>query len=243
MTSHHYLISISGNPEGYVPGETYRIVVQNSANSPVLHTFKEFSLALEHEQKTPNVGALALVDSLTKFSGDCPNVIIQTNTLPKSKVEVLWTAPPEGSGCISLKATIVESMDVWYSEEGDLVKTLCEETTDSTEVQPEILEECCACQEAKYEVVFEGLWSRNTFPNNFPDDEWKTRFSDVIGASHDNSYVLFSSEDKASEAIKELAESGNTKLVEDDLKASVSLVVIVYGYCLLASHTATCLPN
>lgn len=41
------------------------------------------------------------------------------------------------------------------------------------------MEECCACDEAKYELTFEGLWSRHTHPKDFPSNGWLTRFSDV----------------------------------------------------------------
>ena len=45
---------------------------------------------------------------------------------------------------------------------------------------------CTACHEAKYELIFEGIWSRHTHPKDFPVDEWRTRFSKLIGASHSN---------------------------------------------------------
>lgn len=28
--------------------------------------------------------------------------------------------------------------------------------------------ECCACDEAKYEMVFDGIWSPRTHPKDFP---------------------------------------------------------------------------
>lgn len=132
-----------------------------------------------------------------------------------------WTAPESGSGCVILKASIVEATKHWFSDD-DLFKKICEHHDDSTDVQPDILERCNACTEAKYEVTFEGLWSRNTFPHNFPDDAWKTRFSDMIGASHDIDYEFWSYNGKASEALKELAENGNTAPIEEDLKNNVS---------------------
>ena len=45
---------------------------------------------------------------------------------------------------------------------------------------------CTACKEAKYELIFEGIWSRHTHPKDFPVDEWRTQFSKLIGASHSN---------------------------------------------------------
>jgi spondin-1 len=53
---------------------------------------------------------------------------------------------------------VIENKDQWYSDEGALSKTLCEELANSGNSQPLILEECKACDEAKYELTFEGLW-------------------------------------------------------------------------------------
>nr|CAI5844180.1 unnamed protein product [Callosobruchus analis] len=65
--------------------------------------------------------------------------------------QVYWTAPPRDSGCIVLKATVIESRENWFSEDGRLTRKLCEESADQN-VQPERLERCTACSEAKYEV-------------------------------------------------------------------------------------------
>lgn len=61
-------------------------------------------------------------------------------------------APPTGSGCVAIRATVVETKDIWYSEDGGLSKILCEEISENDDIQPNILKQCCACDEAKYEV-------------------------------------------------------------------------------------------
>lgn len=67
--------------------------------------------------------------------------------------QVLWIAPPPGSGCVTIKATVVEHRDVWYMDDTSLSKTICEDTSQgSSHEQPPILSKCCACYEAKYEV-------------------------------------------------------------------------------------------
>lgn len=69
--------------------------------------------------------------------------------------QVLWTAPPSGSGCVTIKATVVEHRDVWYMDDTALSKTICEDMSQgSSHEQPPILSKCCACFEAKYEVSF-----------------------------------------------------------------------------------------
>ncbi|KAL7050163.1 hypothetical protein ACKWTF_003970 [Chironomus riparius] len=103
-------------------------------------------------------------------------------------------------------------------DEGTLSKTLCEDNTDSGDSQPLILEECRACDEAKYELTFEGLWSRNTHPKDFPSNGWLTKFSDVIGASHTTEYRFWTYGEPASEGLKEVAEHGSTRQLERELK-------------------------
>jgi hypothetical protein len=84
--------------------------------------------------------------------------------------------------------------------------------------QPAILDKCCACDEAKYELVFEGLWSKYTHPDDFPENYWLAYFSDIIGASHSNDFQMWAKDSFASEGVKELAEIGSTKKLESELK-------------------------
>lgn len=63
-----------------------------------------------------------------------------------------WRAPPAGSGCVTIKAIVVESSELWYEGGEPLKKVLCEEVPQTDDTQPNALEQCCACHEAKYEV-------------------------------------------------------------------------------------------
>ena len=45
--------------------------------------------------------------------------------------------------------------DIWSENDGRLGVRLCEEKNEEEESN-EIQTECCACEEAKYEVIFEG---------------------------------------------------------------------------------------
>jgi hypothetical protein len=48
-----------------------------------------------------NVGSFTLVGSnIAKYSNHCPNAIIQVSSLRKTEINVTWTAPPPGSGCV-----------------------------------------------------------------------------------------------------------------------------------------------
>jgi spondin-1 len=94
--------------------------------------------------------------------------------------------------CLVFKATVIEHRDVWFSDEGYLNKVLCADDAEQGENAQQALEECKACHEAKYELTFEGLWSRQTHPKDFPDNGWLTKFSDIIGASHEKDHPFWS---------------------------------------------------
>lgn len=58
----------------------------------------------------------------------------------------------------------METTDTWYMDDSNLVLNMCQDLKAEADDQGPILAECCACDEAKFEVTFEGLWSRNTHP-------------------------------------------------------------------------------
>ena len=89
----------------------------------------------------------------TRFSPRCPNLVENTNTNVKTLVEVTWVAPSTtGNGCVLIKATVTQHRDVWFMDDGFLTKRICEEEVDDVDTQPTIMDPCCACDEAKYEV-------------------------------------------------------------------------------------------
>lgn len=53
----------------------------------------------------------------------------------------------------SFRATVVEHRDVWYMDDGLLSRELCEDIRENQDEQPEVIDPCCACDEAKYEVI------------------------------------------------------------------------------------------
>ncbi|XP_042243075.1 spondin-1-like isoform X2 [Homarus americanus] len=221
-----FKIKISGNPQKYVPGEVYTVSVQGWRTQYSVQKFTGFLLVVEASQSPVNifgpqsVGTFQLYgDALTMHSDDCPNAVTQTSSIPKSEIQILWTAPPAGSGCVRFRATVVENRDVWYMDDGELTKELCEEVQESDDMQPEVIYDCCACDEAKYEVTFEGLWSRHTHPKDFPTNEWLTHFSDIIGASHSADYHVWKYGDYASDGLHQVAEWGSTRMLESELKS------------------------
>lgn len=41
------------------------------------------------------------------------------------------------------------------------------------------------------QFIFEGIWSNETHPRDYPFAVWLTHFSDVIGASHDTNFSFW----------------------------------------------------
>ena len=65
----------------------------------------------------------------------------------------MWVAPSKGSGCVRLSAMIYEGKDSWYVDAGGLTKIVCEQKADKMKKSFND-DECCACEEAKYNVSF-----------------------------------------------------------------------------------------
>jgi hypothetical protein len=221
-----FQISMSGNPRLYRSGQTYDIslfgvTTEEGDMQPVRKNFINFMIVAESDRlstDSPQLGTFQLkpTDAMTKFSHRCSHAVEATSAINKEEVSVLWTAPEPGSGCISLKAMVVERPDVWYMDEGSLEYVICEDESPRASV-PTILP-CYACDEAKYEVIFEGLWSRHTHPKDFPRDEWQTQFSHLIGASHDINYGMWKYGEEATPSLIALAEQGRTRNLEIEMK-------------------------
>ncbi|XP_077292585.1 spondin-1-like [Arctopsyche grandis] len=231
-----FALNMSSNGFGYLPNAEYTVSLYGQR--VMLDKFIGFMIVAESEGKESSdvipphkrkAGNFQIVgDSLTQYSDKCQNAVTQTSHMAKNLVEVLWIAPPSGSGCVTIKATVLEDRDVWFMDDTALSKTLCENTQGSAHMQPPIVEPCCACDEAKYEVTFEGLWSRHTHPKDFPSNGWSTRFSDIIGASHTADYRFWDYDQQASEGLRQLAEHGATTVLESELKnESTSIRTII----------------
>lgn len=218
-----YQIKINENPEKYVPGKLYTIYLMGSRslNSRVQH-FTRFTISVESAKdkqniSPQNVGGFQLYgDNLSKFNDECINTISETNSFPKTEVFFMWSAPPPGSGCVTFRAMVLEDADHWYSDDGRLSKTFCEQTDNDIKFEEQ---DCCSCDEAKYSLIFEGIWSKTTHPKDFPFSLWLTHFSDVIGASHEKNFTFWGEGQIASEGFRSLAEWGSVRLMETELRA------------------------
>ncbi|CAB3235618.1 unnamed protein product [Arctia plantaginis] len=213
-----YRLIINGDVERYAPGERYVVTLVGSRTHDVVQQFTRFRMILDPLDpaavRAPSKqGQFQLfADTLTKFDEECTNSVVEADDLPKTEVQVMWKAPPSGSGCVLLKAMIFENSSRWYAEDGQLTKRVCEDTS-------LLNSECCACDAAKYKMVFEGLWSPATHPKNFPVEAmWLTHFSDVIGATHRKNFKFWGEGEIASDGFRSLAEWGSVGLMERELR-------------------------
>ncbi|XP_014483315.1 PREDICTED: spondin-1 [Dinoponera quadriceps] len=205
----------------YMPNTRYSVTLQIDGTDMLHRKFTRFLISAEAENAndTADVGVFDLQDDMmTKFADNCANAVVETSKVLKEQITVTWTSPSEGSGCILLRATVVETPDTWYMDDFDLILNMCQDSKAEADDQGPVLPDCCACQEAKYEVTFEGLWSRNTHPKDFPSKSWLIRFSDVIGASHTRNYSFWHYNGMASVGLRQVAEHGSTRKLEGELK-------------------------
>ncbi|CAH2062716.1 unnamed protein product, partial [Iphiclides podalirius] len=213
-----YRLILNGEVERYAPGKRYVVTLVGSRTHDVVQQFTRFKLVLDPldpaaPRSISKQGQFQLfADTLTKFDEECFNSVVEADDLPKTEVQVMWKAPQTGSGCVLLKAMVYENASLWYSEDGQLTKRVCEDTSLS-------VPDCCACDDAKYKMVFEGLWSPQTHPKDFPvQAAWLTHFSDVIGATHPKNFSFWGEGLIASDGFRSLAEWGSVGLLERELR-------------------------
>ncbi|CAH0714705.1 unnamed protein product, partial [Brenthis ino] len=155
----------------------------------------------------------------------CTNSVIQTDITPKISVEVIWKAPPKNNKCVTIFAVLAVRPDVWYNFDGPLSKRVCEDRRNMEDMQPTENNNCITCEDARYLLTFDGIWSFNTHPYMFPSSRELARFSDVVGASHNNNFKLYRFNSDASEGLKMLAEQGNTTKLELEILKQLGISV------------------
>lgn len=73
-----------------------------------------------------------------------------------------------------------------------------------------------------FQMTFEGIWSNETHPRDFPFAVWLTHFSDIIGGSHESNFSFWGENHIATDGFKSLAEWGSARLLETELRSKVS---------------------
>ncbi|KAK1804591.1 hypothetical protein P4O66_020585 [Electrophorus voltai] len=189
-------LRVEGDPETYQPGSTYRVSLYTSSPS----FFRGFILLALREGREGDVpgdfaGNFKIIDEGdTRFMNACPLAVTETMPRRRTRMQVLWTAPPAGSGCVVLRARITQKKSVHSFDEGSLFRKLCEKVcvcvyeccvcvccvlcvcVYECSVYPlhtteKPLQGCCACGTAKYRLAFYGNWSEKVHPKDYPR-EW-----------------------------------------------------------------------
>ncbi|XP_048480528.1 spondin-1-like [Plutella xylostella] len=222
-------LTVVGIKDSYIPEQLYRVKLSETDGES---RFTLFVISAEGDLKpdernprrliSQDPGELRPQDPLeAKFSDRCPYSVEQANSGFKEAVEVYWQAPPSNSGCVTLRAMVAENENVWYEDGGPLTARICEDVQQPDDVTPQLNYECSVCDEAKYEVSFTGIWSRNTHPPQFPENDWVPRYSDLVGASHSADFVLWAPGTLATPGMRDLAEHANTTQLEAEIREKI----------------------
>ncbi|XP_022829704.1 spondin-1-like isoform X2 [Spodoptera litura] len=241
----HYRISVSGEPDLFLPGELYTVSLQGIDSGQGPTPFIGFTIWVEVKSDQPKIdkatnqsnetkaanltlGTFQAYDAQAKIVEVCSPSVDNATAHPKTEVQVIWNAP-SGMGvstpemCVRVCARVGPYPGVGAAGGGwsVLARELCSAPAAPHYLAklPPIIEPCCACDEAKYEVTFECLWSRNTHPREFPPESAHAHFGDVIGASHTAQFRVWQEGRVASPGVRRLADDGTTVALEKELKA------------------------
>ncbi|XP_066505539.1 spondin-1b [Hoplias malabaricus] len=211
-----FRLRIEGDPVTYQPGSTYRVSLYTSSPS----YFRGFTLiAVKEGREGFNLddfaGSFKIIDEEdTQFMGSCLPAVTESIPRRRTRIQVFWTAPPTGTGCVVLKASIVQKKIIYFQEEGSLTWRFCERDPLATTETP--LADCCACGTAKYRLTFYGNWSEKVHPKDYP--RRANHWSALIGASHSKNYMLWEYGGFASEGVRQVAEFGSPVKMEEEIR-------------------------
>ncbi|XP_034827310.1 spondin-1-like isoform X2 [Maniola hyperantus] len=224
-----FKLVVDGSEGTYIPEQLYIVKIIETDDES---RFTGFMISAEGDikpdPKNPRrvislyPGELRPLNPLTaKFSDRCLYSVEHTMSSPKSSVEVYWQAPQSGNGCITLRAMVVENEDVWFEDGAPLTQILCEDMRQPDDVTPQLNYECQICDEAKYELTFTGIWSRNTHPRLYPENDWLPRYSDLVGASHAADFILWTPGSLVTEGFRDFAEHANGSKLEGEIREKI----------------------
>nr|XP_046249804.1 spondin-1b isoform X2 [Scatophagus argus] len=224
---HEFRLRVEGDPETYQPGSTYRVVLL--ATSPAY--FRGFTLIALKEGREGTTdddytGQFQIIDEDdTQFMTNCAPAVTESTPRRRTRIQVFWTAPPAGTGCVILKASIVQKRIIYFQDEGSLTIRLCEKERVPGEATEAPAMECCACGTAKYRLTFYGNWSEKVHPKDYP--RRANHWSALIGASHSRGYVLWEYGGYASEGVRQVAEFGSPIKMEEEIRRKGDEVMTV----------------
>uniref|UniRef100_A0A5F9D5H6 Spondin-1 n=1 Tax=Oryctolagus cuniculus TaxID=9986 RepID=A0A5F9D5H6_RABIT len=222
-----FSLRVEGDPDFYKPGTSYRVTL--SAAPPSY--FRGFTLIAlkenrEGDKEEDHAGTFQIIDEEeTQFMSNCPVAVTESTPRRRTRIQVFWIAPPTGTGCVILKASIVQKRIIYFQDEGSLTKKLCEQDSTFDGVTDKPILDCCACGTAKYRLTFYGNWSEKTHPKDYP--RRANHWSAIIGGSHSKNYVLWEYGGYASEGVKQVAELGSPVKMEEEIRQQSDEVLTV----------------
>ncbi|XP_015451989.1 spondin-1 isoform X2 [Pteropus alecto] len=222
-----FSLRVEGDPDFYKPGTSYRVTL--SAATPSY--FRGFTLIAlkenrEGDKEEDHAGTFQIIDEEeTQFMSNCPVAVTESTPRRRTRIQVFWIAPPAGTGCVILKASIVQKRIIYFQDEGSLTKKLCEQDSTFDGVTDKPILDCCACGTAKYRLTFYGNWSEKTHPKDYP--RRANHWSAIIGGSHSKNYVLWEYGGYASEGVKQVAELGSPVKMEEEIRQQSDEVLTV----------------
>nr|XP_020652871.1 spondin-1 [Pogona vitticeps] len=222
-----FSLRVEGEPDFYKPGNSYRVTL--SAATPAY--FRGFTLIAlkegkEGDREEDHAGTFQIIDEEeTQFMSNCPVAVTESTPRRRTRIQVFWTAPSSGTGCVILKASIVQKRIIYFQDEGSLTKRLCEQDSALEGVTDKPILDCCACGTAKYRLTFYGNWSEKTHPKDYP--RRANHWSAIIGGSHSKNYVLWEYGGYASEGVKQVAELGSPVKMEEEIRQQSDEVLTV----------------
>ncbi|CAF4293399.1 unnamed protein product [Rotaria socialis] len=235
-----FRITVEGSFKAYVPGRTYKLTLNGFKNQFYQASFKEFMIIAvpstwSDEQPYRPIGHFELLQSTNNNDDSMQEAVISQRNCPggvtdanpdklKNSISIDWIAPRHAQGCVSFKATVVRSDTTWFKDENALTYTMCE---DQMHIK-KMMQQCCACGEAKYQLTFKGLWSPKTHKTAWPSSTVLAHFSTTVGAVHNSNYSMFQVGSYAHRGLSELVLTGETHTLEQELaneqrKGSVGL--------------------
>ncbi|RVE51860.1 hypothetical protein evm_003480 [Chilo suppressalis] len=224
-----FKLQIVGGYDSYMPEQLYSVQITETDGQS---RFTGFMISAEGDLKQDPRNPRRMIQqypgeirpqnpSTAKFSDRCLYSVEQAVNSFKSTVEVYWQAPSSGNGCVTLRAMVAENENMWFEDGGPLTLKVCEDMRQPDDVTPQLNYECQICDEAKYEISFTGIWSRNTHPRYFPENDWVPRYSDLVGASHTGDLIIWAPGTEATEGLQQLAEHANSSKLEAEILEKV----------------------
>ncbi|XP_063832618.1 spondin-2-like isoform X2 [Ostrinia nubilalis] len=220
----------------YLPDQTYVVTLMTTVNE---RPFRYFMITAEDptvddnsymvSTKPSDVGHLKTLDTETgrksRYSDRCFNSVENMDTSDKYRVDIHWISPKSSDNeqKVRLRAMVAENEEVWYMDDPDLIILLQKDNRapiDSPPTTPLI--SCGLCSEARYEVIFNGKWSRVSHPQHYPSKPDDNGYTHMVGASHANDYDLWQQGQEATEGLKRLVEDADTVELEREIVEKMS---------------------